>query len=188
MNNKTQKRENYLPVIIGFVTSLIVLTIGFGVTLVLFRHWNNNLTDSYAGLKGLFDYKASLWGDAFCLPLLVGAGTTYILVFYKNVKYKRKLLFPIIVGIVGGVAGIAMQLQWVISDSTTLNWSIPEKHHFNYAGWYHAVFFVIISFSVAFLSACLIQIDINLLKNIDLNNLYEKNIYCCFFNNNYAFY
>ena len=178
MSKKVKERGKSFPIIIGVVAALTVFVIGFGVMLIMYNHWQNHLTERYAGLKGLFDYKASLWGDAFCLPLIVGAGITYILVFYKKVQRKRKLLFPIIAGVVGGAAGLAMQMQWVISDTTPLNWSIPEQHHFNYAGWYHAVFFVIICFLVSFISACLIQIDIYLLQNIDLSDSYEKNIYC----------
>lgn len=180
-SNKTQSKR--MPIIIGVAVALTVFAIGFGVMLIMYNYWLNNHTDNYTELKGLFDYKASLWGDALCLPLMIGAGITYILVFYKKVKYKMRLLFPILVSVVGGATGFIMQMQWVISDNTLLNWSIPEQHHFNYAGWYHAVFFVIICSSIAFIVACLIQIDTNLLKNIDLNNQYEMNTYsfCHFF-------
>ena len=171
------KGTKYRPIIIGILATVFVFVIGFGVLLIMYYHWSNSITESYAGLKGLFDYKASLWGDAFCLPLTVGSGLTYILVFYRKVKKKKKLLFPVIAGVIGGVIGLAMQLQWVISDSTPLNWSIPEQHHFNYAGWYHAAFFVIICSTIAFISACLLQIDIHLLHNVNLNSKYEKNIF-----------
>lgn len=174
-NKKTQDKK--LPIIMGALSAISIFILGFGVMLIMYNYWQNNLTDSYADLKGLFDYKASLWGDAFCLPLVVGAGVTYILVFLKKVKLKRRLLFPVLAGIVGGIVGFAMQMQWVISDTTALNWSIPEKHQFNYAGWYHAFFFVIVCFLVSFISANLIQIDAFLFKHNELISPYEEKIY-----------
>ena len=44
------------------------------------------------------------------------------------------------VGAVAGIFGGAYtQLTWVMSDDTTLNWTIPVQHHFNAAGLWHAL-------------------------------------------------
>lgn len=39
--------------------------------------------------------------------------------------------------------GIYMQISWLVSSQTELNWTITKIHHFTIAGWYHAIFFVI---------------------------------------------
>ena len=130
--------------------------------LILYNHWLHTDALIYPGLKGLFDYKASLWGDALCLPLIIGAGNTYILQFRKEVKYKNKRLLPLIIGSIGGLLGAIMQAQWKISDTTIPNWSIPTQHHFNYAGWYHAAFFVGVCFAISYIATYTVLIDISL--------------------------
>ncbi len=40
-----------------------------------------------------------------------------------------------------GFIGMVIQAEWLISDSTVLNWTIPQQHYFNLAGWYHSIFF-----------------------------------------------
>ena len=59
-----------------------------------------------------------------------------------------------------------MQAQWLISDTTILNWSIPSQHRFNYAGWYHAAFFIVVCFAVSYVAAYIVLVDIYL-KPID---------------------
>ena len=178
---KKLKRNKYYPIIIGIMVTVVVFVIGFGVMSIMYYYWLQTSSNGYHNLKGLYDYKASLWGDAICLPIILGAGTTYILTFYGKVKHRDKFVFPITLGTLGGIGGIIMQAQWLISDSTLLNWSIPELHYFNYAGWYHAVFFVFVCTTIAFQLSCILQISINLKTNVNFNSLHETLVYSFLF-------
>lgn len=115
--------------------------LGFGV-LNLF--WFNYSGDK--ALKGLYDYYAATIGDGICLPLLIGAGYYFSTVnkWKEYIKEKTKDKKKIdILGIIAVVIAIFVQGSWLISDSTELNWTIDQIHHFNLAGWYHAIYFVI---------------------------------------------
>ena len=79
-NKKTQDKK--LPIIMGALSAISIFILGFGVMLIMYNYWQNNLTDSYADLKGLFDYKASLWGDAFCLYTC----------FFKKSKIEKEII------------------------------------------------------------------------------------------------
>ena len=77
-------------------------------------------------------------------------------------------------GILGGLGGAYMQAQWIISDTTLLNWSIPEQHHFNFAGWWHAVFFVGICAAVSFIAGYMFIIDLNLAPRKEAARLLDE--------------
>lgn len=127
----------------GCIVGLSVLLCGFAV---MFSLWNILDTPEY--LKGLFDYRAATIGDAICLPILVGTFFVYTKL-NKTISKKEK---RICIGISGVMAwiGLAMQASWLISNETKLNWSIPIQHHFNIAGWYHSIFFVVMFGVIAY--------------------------------------
>ena len=57
-------------------------------------------------------------------------------------------MLPILSGkvfLLGALVGIIVQLSWIVSDNTKLNWTIDKIHHFNLAGYYHAIYFVVMS-------------------------------------------
>lgn len=149
-------------ILIGCAVTLFVFLVGFGAMCILYYRWLQTDAHLYPGLKGVFDYKASLWGDAICLPFIVGTGIAFISYFKDCVRNKKSLWFPIVLGILGGLGGTYMQAQWIISDATILNWSIPVQHQFNFAGWWHAVFFVGVCAAVSFIAGYMFIIDLNL--------------------------
>ena len=129
------------------LVAALVLIFGFGAMCLLYYVWKKSNPDS--PLPGLFYYKAAAIGDPFCLPLLIGT------LFYHHV-YQGKTpgtfgKASIIACIITLLIGIAVQAEWLINDNTGLNWSLPETHHFNLGGWYHAVFFVVILAVIAIL-------------------------------------
>lgn len=167
------KKPSNKPILFGLLIFAMVFVSGFGIMRIMYNYWLHTDALVYPGLKGLFDYKASLWGDALCLPLIIGAGTTYILQFRKEVKYKNKSLLPLIIGSIGGLLGAIMQAQWIISDTTIPNWSIPTQHHFNYAGWYHAAFFVGVCFAISYIVTYTVLIDVSLKPSRNQNIIKE---------------
>ena len=125
----------------SFIAGCIVFCVGFLPMLLLWQRYR--ASENYSSqLPGFFSYKAAIWGDAICLPLLIFGLCFYLLLFGdKLVHYKRISKY---VGIIAGAVGIIIQASWLINSNTKPNWSIPRVHHFNTAGWYHAAFFVFI--------------------------------------------
>lgn len=131
-------------IIKSILAGLIVFMLGFG-TMYLF--W---LFGTYPKeLPGLFSYYSSGIGDSIFLPIL-SAGFT---MFFLNSEYKltkRQKIAPIVFSIIGAVSGIALQASWLINPDIGLNWTIPKPQYFNAAGWYHAVFLVLMFSFVAY--------------------------------------
>lgn len=114
------------------IAATLVFMFGF-FTMNLFwflGEWNPDL-------HGLYFFKSATIGDAIVLPAVTYLG----LKITEGEKYtQRQKLIIAIMTILGTLGGIYSQYQWLSSAQTTLNWTIPEKHTFNSAGWYHAVF------------------------------------------------
>ena len=119
----------------------MVFVFGFGV-LNIFWYFS----DKSLGVKGLYDYYAATIGDGLCLPLLVGAGKYYICQYTQ--KGRRKRLYGKTALIFAGI-GMMIQVYWLLNPKIELNWTIDRAHHFNIAGWYHALFFVAMFYIVA---------------------------------------
>lgn len=120
-----------------------VCVLGFGVLNVFWINYSGDKT-----LNGLYDYYAATIGDGICLPLLIAAGYYFATVnkWKEHIKIKQFGRDERIVDIMGKifvVIAILIQGSWLIKDSTELNWTIDRVHHFNLAGWYHAIYFVI---------------------------------------------
>ena len=131
-------------IIKSILAGLIVFMLGF---VVMYLFW---IFGTYPKeLPGLFSYYSSGIGDSIFLPIL-SAGFT---MFFLNSEYqltKRQKIVPIVFSIIGAISGIALQASWLINPNIGLNWTIPESHHFNAAGWYHAVFLVLMFSFVAY--------------------------------------
>lgn len=112
----------------------VVFLAGFGMMLLL-----SKILIYPDDLPGLFSYKAATWGDGICLPAMVFCFVTFE---RKNQSNLHRSPVELVSAIGSAVAGIFVQASWILSDNTILNWSIPRKHHFNFAGWWHAAFFV----------------------------------------------
>ena len=65
---------------------------------------------------------------------------------------------------------MVIQAEWLISDSTVLNWTIPQQHYFNLAGWYHSIFFICMFITIGYLIAKVKLI----LRNKDSYTIREK--------------
>lgn len=131
-------------IIKSILAGLIVFMLGFGA---MYLFW---IFGTYPKeLPGLFSYYSSGIGDSIFLPIL-SAGFT---MFFLNSEYKltkKQKIAPIVFSIIGAVSGIALQTSWLINPDIGLNWTIPKPHYFNVAGWYHAVFLVLMFSFVAY--------------------------------------
>ena len=122
----------------GLTSAILVFVFGFGTMSLM---WHFGYKDQVGSLRGLYSYLAAAFGDSVCLPILVGSAVAYIMKSAPLTRIQKRKSY--LVGIVLGLIAAAEQARWLISDSTLLNWTIPKIHYFNFAGWYHAVFFVI---------------------------------------------
>jgi hypothetical protein len=113
--------------------ALIALA-GFGV---MSTFWA--VAPRQTGLVGFTDYWSATWGDGLCLPV-AAAATTYAV--RQLPKAPRERAVAMVAGLAGLVLGSATQLIWLSDDKPNLNWTLPEPHHFNAAGAYHAVFLI----------------------------------------------
>lgn len=91
------------------------------------------------GLKGLYDYFSSSWGDALLLPIIVGSLHEAI---HQLPPAKGERIATIVGSLLGAAAGIKTQLDWLTDPNVDPNWTIPEPGLMNVAGWYHAAFLV----------------------------------------------
>lgn len=130
--------RNTKALIWAIISALTVFILGFGAMFLIYNYWRENNPSSE--LPGLFYYKASAIGDPICLPIIIGA-----LIYDHCIQKEENYLFKrscIICAALAFIIGALIQAEWLINNDTGLNWSIPQPHHFNFGGWYHAVFFV----------------------------------------------
>lgn len=131
MKTKNMKKA----VLYGCLAAIVVFTFGFGVMFLLWLHIGTT-----NDLPGLFDFRAAAVGDSLCLPVLVGGMVTFLFIS-QNVNRHQKIKVYctcLIAAFIGG----SVQMKWLLSENTELNWSIPIQHYFNAAGWYHSLFFI----------------------------------------------
>lgn len=129
------KKRIFFFIKYGLIPAGLVFCLGY---LCMYSFWL--LLGTSQNLPGFFDYKAAIIGDGMCLPVLIGALNMFIHL-YPPVSIKGKKL-GYIIGILFGLIAVIVQGQWLVSDYTLLNWTIPILHHFNIAGWYHSLFFI----------------------------------------------
>lgn len=127
-----RKRDLLLSVFLAF----FIFIVGFGVMNIFWA-----FSSKQEGLLGLYDYKAATIGDGICFPILVG--TLLYTVKKSNILNKRQHILCNILGFLMLCLGILIQISWLWDNNITTNWTIPYKHHFNAAGWYHAFFFAL---------------------------------------------
>lgn len=139
----TKKRYIY-AVIVGILWSAAIYFVGFFAMNIFWKCSVKN-----PKLPGFNDYLAAFYGDRICLPLLVGLSVVFTKTHNKREKEQR--IISLLIGLFFSLLGMVEQVKWLIRDTTKLNWTIPVQHHFNAAGWYHAVFFVFIFFVVSYL-------------------------------------
>lgn len=117
-----------------FWLAALVLLFGF-VAMNIFAL----LTPQDPNLPGLYYYRSATWGDGVMLPAL-----TYFLmrVNLHHTLTTREKAFVSLFAAIGATAGSFTQWSWLASTETRLNWTIPQLHTFNAAGWYHAGFLI----------------------------------------------
>ena len=127
-----------------FITWMIVFCGGFGAMSLLWAH------DEQTAERGFYYYNAATWGDGLFLPIAAAAMVAYLVLVvpdaYQRTDARARIVIEricMICGLVAALVGAAMQISWVSSDTTILNWTIPTLHHFNFAGLYHAFYFMI---------------------------------------------
>lgn len=129
-------------VLCGIIGAIVTLLSGFGVMWLLWRTLGTR-----GSLPGFFDYDAAVYGDAICLTVIVGSAIAFLQYHLENVNKRMCILSAII----SGGVGILIQASWLISSDTVLNWTIPVRHCFNVAGWYHSLFFIGMFATIAYL-------------------------------------
>ncbi len=96
------------------------------------------------GQPGFPDYVSGTVGDAVLLPALV-----YFLAWSRErvvgtVGESPSLRASLTYALLGAVPGAAVMASWLLDDDARLNWSLPEPGRFSLAGWWHAVFLVLV--------------------------------------------
>lgn len=141
MNSHEAKPLHLRALLAGSSVFITTLICGFGV-----MSWFWSRADQ--GIERGFTYFISAtWGDALFLPSLLAGAIAYIVlssagpVPQATPVWQRRASW--LFGIVGSLVGLGIQASWLMSDKTLLNWTIPELHTFNAAGYYHAFFFVV---------------------------------------------
>ena len=133
--------------------NLHVIPAVLGVTVFIFGFGAMNafwfLGNWDPSLLGLYDFKSATFGDAIVLPAI-----TYFmaLILLKDGSWNKKtLIFLGLAAALGFAVGVYTQYSWLTNPDTILNWTIPEPHKFNVAGWYHAVFLCIMTSLMSYL-------------------------------------
>lgn len=120
---------------------VVVFVGGFGV-----MSWFWSRSDQSVE-RGFTYFISATWGDALFLPLLVAGAIGYSILNPTESLSRRTRLWSRgmnwTFGMAGALVGLAIQASWLINADTVLNWTIPEPHAFNAAGYYHALFFIV---------------------------------------------
>lgn len=125
-------------------SALLVLVAGFGGLFVLWLagSWRRDL-------PGLFDYRSATIGDALLLPLIVGL---LVAAASRLRSAPRERAWARLGAALGLGLAVTTQVLWLTDDGPRANWTLPEPHHFNFAGWYHAVFLCLASAAIGSLT------------------------------------
>lgn len=89
---------------------------------------------------GLFGYRAAAIGDSLLLPTL--AALLVLAIDYLPAPAKRERAWSGFAALLGFLVGLGVQISWLADTAPQLNWTLPEPHHFNVAGYWHAGFFI----------------------------------------------
>lgn len=119
-----------------------ILEAGFLVLLGLWLTRESWSDHDLTYLPGLFDYPSATLGDGLLLPLSAGLILAGLMSLPRTPRDRS-------VGVgfasAGAVVAATVQFLWLRDDDPGLNWTLPEPHLFNLAGWWHAVYFVAVA-------------------------------------------
>jgi len=161
MKRNLIKEYNYF--FCGAISWILTLLSGY---IAMYLMWG--LMKPSDDLPGLFYYKAAIYGDSIGLTFLVGS-LVALIKNNKGINITDGKKCRKVAGICGFI-GMVIQAEWLISDSTVLNWTIPQQHYFNLAGWYHSIFFICMFITIGYLIAKVKLI----LRNKDSYTIREK--------------
>lgn len=161
MKRNLIKEYNYF--FCGAISWILTLLSGY---IAMYLMWG--LMKPSDDLPGLFYYKAAIYGDSIGLTFLVGS-LVALIKNNKGINITDGKKCRKVAGICGFI-GMVIQAEWLISDSTVLDWTIPQQHYFNLAGWYHSIFFICMFITIGYLIAKVKLI----LRNKDSYTIREK--------------
>jgi len=128
------------------------ISAGFGVLALLWFTRGALWAAPPAQLPGLFDYPSAYIGDSVLIP---AAAATMAAGVKRLRPVRREPALVLVATILALAAAVAMQVVWLADRQPRSNWTSPTPHHFNIAGWWHAVFFVVVSVIVMILATSL---------------------------------
>jgi hypothetical protein len=143
------------PIAHALLSGAFVWLTGFGALNVWWLATRHTVP---AGMPGLYQYYSATWGDGLLLPVAVG-GLWFLTRQVKASQQPISRRLIVVSTIVGTIGGGMSQVGWLLDPAPRLNWTFVQPHHFTAAGWYHAMFLVVITAVVvqrgALLLACL---------------------------------
>ena len=144
---ETSKKDNEpskerLVQVLSIALINIVLSVGVFSALYCFW-WKPNAIDM--NLPGLEAYYAATFGDGIFLSMFLASGFFFLLqnCLILDKGQNKMPILSVKAFLLGTLVGVCVQVSWLVSDSTRLNWTLDRVHHFNLAGYYHAVYFVV---------------------------------------------
>lgn len=147
---------------VSIKSGILVFIFGFLLMFMLWEVYSNNKYFDVDAIKGFFDYYAATIGDGICLTMVVAFGEYFIKI---NEEQRRKVEKAVDayqgIEYAAFATGVIMQVKWLVSSETELNWTFKRLHMFNLAGWYHAVFFCIMFGVIAYIARKEILLYIN---------------------------
>lgn len=115
---------------------LAVLGLGWGV---MKGFWQFSYRDSYQGFQTLPYYLSANWGDSLILPTVCSIAFVELRRSWNDVPRGATAAgFA-----TGAILGAWTQYRWTSEDGAVRNWTFEGERGLNTAGWYHAVFLVV---------------------------------------------
>ena len=105
-------------------------------------------------VKGFPDFKSGTVGDLVLLPLLTGC---LVWLLREPPTVRRRRLWWMLAATVGVIAGAWVQYSWWADPGPVTQWGLSAPKDFSLAGWWHAIFFVLMSGLLAGLWVALLR-------------------------------
>ena len=161
-------KEKRKALVIGLIYGGGVFIAGYFVLLIMWI-----VGDYPLYLRGFFYYKAATIGDGICLPVMIFSLTAFN--HYRISKYQIKpnkniSYMSILALLIGG----GIQISWLLDSNIIPNWTLPFAGHFNFPGWYHAIFFAGM-FGIS--TYCILTAFVLLRQKSADNGLYEQQLF-----------
>ena len=121
----------------AILTGIGLFGVGFGAMNLFW--WTGSWR---RGVPGLWDYRSATIGDGLLLPIAAGilvAGVDSLPPCPYEIRAST------IAGAIGALVAIGITWTSLRDPSPALNWTLPQPHKLNIAGWYHAALLVVVS-------------------------------------------